>query len=336
MIPFQRRSLIALASVLAAPFTVAQAASESDPFGAESFNQVTLSYRAGFNINASFKNLGQLPFSSPGAAIGGVPHTYHNGYVLLDSSDNEGGLTWNWGYDNPGQIMGDNVVMSSSLPGGIGHEVSDDPQHGFELSYLRQVGALGKGQWGIELAFNYTDVSLDNDNTLAEGGLIADAYPLDGIAPPEAPYRGVFDLPGPMIGDVPRRVPVSMTARLDAPVYGFRLGPFLEVPVYKRASALFSAGFALAIVDAEFKYQQTAAVPGGGILQQSGKQSRTETMPGGYVAASLLCRVTDLISLSAGVQYQNVGTFTQSIGDKQAKLDLSESIFVTAGLAFRF
>ena len=77
-------------------------------------------------------------------------------------------------------------------------------------------------------------------------------------------------------------------------------------------------------------------IPGGGSLIVEGKGSKGEALPGGYLAASLLYRVTESISLSAGVQYQNVGTFTQSAGDKEVKLDLSESLFATAGLVFGF
>jgi len=333
----QLRSLIALTTILAAPVMTARAADQKmDPPAPESFDRVTLSYRAGFNIKASFKNLGLLPAANPGAPAGGVPHTYNNGYVLLDSSGNDGGVTWNWGYDDPGQVVGDNVVMSSSLPGTIARDVGSDPQHGFELSYLRQLGVLGKGLWGIEMAFNYTDVGLRNSATLTGGSLIVDAYALGGIIPPEAPYRGSFDVPGAMISDAPTRVPVSIVSRLDTAVYGFRLGPFLEVPFHQRASVLFGAGLALAIVDGEFAYGQTAAIPGGGNLQQSGQHGQTDLLPGAYLAASLLYHVNDSVSLSAGLQYQNVGTLTQSVGDKQARLDLSASVFLTAGLVFSF
>ena len=333
----QLPSLIALTSILAAPVMAAQADDKTaDSFAPVSFDRVTVSYRAGFNIKASINNLGQFPLSSPGAATAGAPHTYNNGYVLLDSSGNADGQTWNWGYDTPSQVIGGNVVMSSSLPGNIAHDVDADPQHGFELSYLRQVGVLGKNPWGIEMAFNYTDVGLHNSATLTGGPIIVDAYGLGGITSDGLPYAGSADVPGPMIGDVPTRVPVNVASRFDASVYGFRLGPFLEVPFHPRASVLFSAGLALAAVDGDFEYRQTAAVPGGEIPPQSGRDGGSDLLPGMYLAASLLYHVSDSVALSAGLQYQNVGTFTQSAGDKQVKLDLGTSVFLTAGLVFAF
>src|SRR5580692_989632 len=77
-----------------------------------------LSYRAGFNITADFRNLGGFPASSsPGPATGGgIDRIYDDGYVRVDSSGNAGGQTWFWGYKNASQIPGnDTVVMHSTL-----------------------------------------------------------------------------------------------------------------------------------------------------------------------------------------------------------------------------
>ena len=65
-------------------------------------NHFGLSYRAGFNINASFKNLSSSPASAPGLPIQGVDHNYDNGYNRVDASGNAGGMTWNWGYTGVG------------------------------------------------------------------------------------------------------------------------------------------------------------------------------------------------------------------------------------------
>src|SRR5919108_408024 len=62
-----------------------------------------LSYRAGFNISAKFKNAsGFAPGADPGPARSGINHNYENGYNRVDSSGNSGACencTWYWGYE---------------------------------------------------------------------------------------------------------------------------------------------------------------------------------------------------------------------------------------------
>ena len=92
---------------------------------------------------------------NPGPASGGADHTYNDGYVLVDSSGNAGGLTWNWGYQNASQVVGPNMqfnaIQSSSPSGSAVNEVSDNPQYGAELTYQRVMGSLPflpSGRWG--------------------------------------------------------------------------------------------------------------------------------------------------------------------------------------------
>ena len=81
-------------------------------------------------------------------ATGGVDHNYDDGYNRVKDEGNVAGLTWNWGYANVGQIVGDNVVMRRSLPGELTREFKDDPQQGAELTYSRR---LGRVTLGVEL-----------------------------------------------------------------------------------------------------------------------------------------------------------------------------------------
>src|ERR1700743_1166731 len=89
-----------------------------DDDASTNFNHLRLSARAGFNITGRFKNLGTrtLPPSAR-TTPDGTPHNRDNGYVLLDMRRNMGGQTWNWGYDGPGQISGNSILMSRTGPG---------------------------------------------------------------------------------------------------------------------------------------------------------------------------------------------------------------------------
>jgi hypothetical protein len=46
--------------------------------------------------------------------------------------------------------------------------------------------------------------------------------------------------------------------------------------------------------------------------------------------------LSDKWALVDGVQFEDLGTYTQNLNGKQAVLDLSNSIFVTLGLSYSF
>ena len=296
-------------------------------------NRFGLNYRAGFNIKASFKSLGGATPSDPGPATRGVDHNYDNGYNRVDSSGNAGGMTWNWGYANDSQIVGDTIVFNSSRSGDISKDVDSDPNHGVEVTYNRQLGVWGRSRWGLEAALNYTAINIRDLNTRSDGPSIVDTYALGGITPPLAPYAGTFAGPGALISDLPNRLPVSVRSKLDADLYGLRLGPYLEFPIHHRLAGSFSGGLALLSVNSSFSFQESA--PGLGILG-SGSGSHSKILAGGYAGANLIYAVNRSIDITAGVQYQNVGSYSHREANKQADLDLGKSIFVTVGMGFSF
>ncbi|MCA1481553.1 hypothetical protein, partial [Bradyrhizobium sp. NBAIM08] len=87
-------------------------------------NRFGISYRAGFNVTAKFKNVGNLSGGAsgrgPGPATGSaVDRNYDDGYNRVDVSDNGGGDTWNWGYRNASQADGDSVTFHSTTASSI-------------------------------------------------------------------------------------------------------------------------------------------------------------------------------------------------------------------------
>ena len=108
---FIRLTLAALVALLVPATLWAQ------PDDATNLNHFSFSARAGFNITGRFKNLGALTLTpSTRLTPNGDPYNYDNGYVLTDVSGNAGGQTWYWGYDGPGQISGNTILMSRSTP----------------------------------------------------------------------------------------------------------------------------------------------------------------------------------------------------------------------------
>ena len=298
-------------------------------------NRFGLSYRFGLNISARFKNVGLSPAAAPGAAVGSVDHTYNDGYVKVDISGNAGGETWNWDYSSASQVHGNNVVLSASNPGDLARNVDGDPQHGLELTFNRELGRLAYCPWGVEAAFGFTDLTFRNRATVTGGPLTVDAYAV-GEGPVPLPPQGTYAGPGPLLFDTPARLPVTVASRLDGAMYGFRLGPYLEIPLGKRVAFTLSGGLAVAVVETDFSFQQSYAAPDNTTVSQSHAGSHSDVLAGGFLAGNFSCRVTKALTVFAGAQYQNTGTYTHSLADKRAEMDLSQCVFVTAGLGLAF
>jgi len=133
-------------------------------------NRVGLSYRVGFNVSATFRNLGGFAYQhDPGPLSGNVPHEYDTGYNLPDSTHNGMGLTWNWGFNDVNQVRGDNLVMTSSsglADGTARADTAGEAQHGVELSYNRLLGTYKKLRYGFEGALNYVKLSIREGDTV--------------------------------------------------------------------------------------------------------------------------------------------------------------------------
>jgi len=318
-------------------------------------NRLTLSSRFGFNISAHFKGLTTLPPpSSTRQTPRGDNYNYDNGYVLTDNSGNFGGQTWYWGYDNSAQqISGNNIVLSrSTLEGAAGPATAkDDPGYGAELLYSRLLSTKGKLRLGFELAANFMNLSMSDSRTLS-AGVTRTSYPFPfapGTTPPSAtpgaPYQGSFDGPGFVIGDTPGEPATAIVPggasieghrKFDANLWGWRLGPYLELPVNKYLKFSLSGGLAGAVVDAEASWSETVIIAGESGSPLTGRDDTARMRWGFYVGTTASWQFAERWSVLAGVQYQDLGHFTHSFGGRQVDLNLSESFFATIGLSFNF
>lgn len=321
---------------------LAQAESDSE------WNHVGLNFRVGLNIKARFNNIGaSISAAQPGPATGGgIDRTYDDGYVRVDASGNQGGLTWNWSYQNASQVPGNNTLLmhAASTASTTSEQDGDSPQWGFELNYQRDLGHAEWGRWGFQVAFGYTDIDIRDSRLLAtSSSLLTDAYSLGGITPPLAPYAGSFNGPGPVIGDTPTRsvsagpgaTVVTGSRKLEATLYDLRLGPFLEFPVVDRLRLNFGGGLALGYADSTFSFAEATATAAGTVTR-SGSNSHSEALVGAYAQAGLAYRFSCPLSAFAGAQFQYLGDFSQSAAGHTAQLDLRRSVFFLAGLVWHF
>lgn len=315
-------------------------------------SRVSLGYSLGLNITADFKNLGSFTPAGggPGTATSATDHNYDNGYSRVDITGNDhGGFkgTWNWGYRDASQISGDKLVMQSSslAGGGASANNSGDPQPGFELTYGREFGHAEHWHWGIEGAFGFTDVTIRDSRPLTGSvNVTSDAYTLNGIIPPVAPYQGTYNGPGAIVSDLPDRTvntlangaSITGSRELDANLFAFKVGPYVEIPLTERWALNFRGGLALVAVNSEFTYQETTAITGVGESTSSGHGTHSDLMVGAYAGGSLSGALSDHFGVFAGAQYQNVGEYAQNLNGRKAVLDLRKSIFVTIGLSYSY
>jgi hypothetical protein len=316
-------------------------------------NRVGLTYRPGFNLTATFKGIGGFPaLSNPGLGTGGgQDRTYDDGYNRRDISPDDG-LTWNWGYVQASQIVDGSLHLSSSsaLPSGV-VERNDGPQQGFEVTYRRRIGEPGPILYGLEAAFNFTGIKIRSAQSVrSTAQRLTDAYDLGGIIPPQAPppawaYEGTFLGPGALISDTPVRLPLTTIPggawttgqrSLEASLYGWRLGPYVEFPFWKRFTFSLSGGLALGLVDSEFAVNEITSLTGAGTVANEGRDTQSELLAGVYVAGQFTFALSPSLDLSAGVQYQHLETFRQWMGHSEVYLNLDRGVFMTLGLGFSF
>ncbi len=324
------------------------------PPKAESPDHYSVGLRLGFNIKADFKTgfgPGQ-PIPAPG--IHRVDRTYDDGFNKVDVTGNAGGYTAYWNYQYNSQYDPDaSTITMHSASGAAPDSRADDPHLGMELIYSRELGKHRDLHWGFEVAFNYLSVGLNGAGALSAGGTItSDAYAIPGgYPPPPAGYPGDYfaSAGDPLLYDTPAsRSVTALSARVagtrdfDADVFGWRLGPYLELPVANTVAIHFSAGLSLALVSSDFSFNETLTYlePGSATDQVTfpihDSSSHTDFLAGGYASGTASLSLSKHWGAFGGVQFQSLGHYTHSDGASQARLDLSQSVFLILGATCTF
>lgn len=295
--------------------------------------RVSASYRALFNIDASFVNEASGSASQPASVTG---RSYQDGFVATDSTGNALDLTTHWGYERADQVAGDSVVLRDSQPGDLGQD-QDLWFNGFELAGGFELGRSGNLRYGLEGAVNYSGGNAEWAGPVGGSATVLDAFALGGITPPLAPYAGPPTAgPGlPLLGTNPESLPLQADADLDSRVYGFRLGPYLEVMLWQRVTVVVSGGFATALIDGEFTYQEFLPAPFDG-LARSAEASNSDWVFGGYASLGLHVDLGRQWAVCSGIQYQSVGDYELAVADKAARLDLGNAFACLLGIERRF
>jgi hypothetical protein len=292
-----------------------------------------------------------------------VNRNYDDGYNRVDDRGNNWPgyppATRNYGFLYESQRVLDppSVVMhsSSSAANVTGAELNDDPVPGFELTYSRELFRTGSARWSLETAFGYSYLSVRDGGTYAAGvTTINDAFGVPPNAAGGGP--GVIPSPGnstgvagtPLLDSTPVRTITSVAAgapgsaiitgqrEFHANLFGFRLGPAVELPLSRKLAVALSGGFALAYAESDFSFSESVMVSGVNSPPNPASGSGNGWLPGFYFAANLSLALSDSWALVGGAQFEDVGHYTQNLNGKQVDLDLSKSIYVTVGVSYSF
>jgi hypothetical protein len=310
-------------------------------------NRLSVQSHIGFNITADFTQLGS--FASPadvGPAHGGADHFYDDGYNRVDSRGNPDGQTWFWGYDNANQIVGSNVLMSSTstLPGAV-RGISDAPHWGVELNYARELGWNGSYWWGVEIGLSWVNLNFSERRAFASDAVrTVDSYPFGESVPP-APYAGTFAGPGPTIGDNPQRTIQTLNNAalttgsydLDASLYALRLGLIYETPFTDWFTLQFGGGVIGAFIHGDFAYRESTFTHElGSTPLEFGSDRERDFLGGAYARAGLGLHFSPNVMASLGLQYNYLGTFSQQVDGRHASIDLKTSLYLAVGVGVSF
>jgi hypothetical protein len=334
--------LVGLGTVLAV-VPISAGAQDDTGAGADTgteWNHFGLNFRSGFNIRARFSAPSNLAFPPGPGAGSAVNRQYSDGFVNTDSSGNQGGQTWNWGYRQASQISGNDVLMHASGTEVASERATGDPNLGMDFNYVRDLGHPHWGQWGVKIAAAYTEVNIrDSAPMSANMETITDKYPLNGVVPPTAPYSGSFSGPGPVIGSrpisrttsiVPNGALITGDHNLDASLFDLRLGPSLNIPLFNRLSLQTGGGLAVGVVCSHFSFTET------GPVSASGSNTRVGLVPGAYAEAGFAYRIYRSTSLFTGAQFEYLDDFQQSAGGRSAQLNFGQTVFYEFGLQWHF
>lgn len=328
-------------------------------------NRFIVSYRLGLNITADFRRLGGFPaLTDPGPDTGAtVNRNYDNGYNRVDVTGNNHqpgfpDTTWNWGFQGGDAVQGNSIVLhsTSSPSDAVSNNNDDGVNHGFELSYQRELKRAGKWRGGLEVAFGFTTLSINDQRVLHnEVNQITDTFPVPSgveVIPgypfgPSDSYFGTYDGPGPLLdsslnpGQRVRTVLTDVTTitghrQLDADIYLFRLGPYVEFPLTEKWSLFVNGGLNIAIGATQFSYTETVTFNNTIRATRADTGSRTDVLVGAYAGGGVSYALNDRWSLLAGAQFQTAGRSVNTQGGKQSILDMGNTIIVTLGVGYSF
>lgn len=300
----------------------------------------------GFNISATFKENGLFNLPGTGLATG----VFDDGFVLPDITGNSGSTTY-WGYNSASQYnaAAQTLTMHSTTSFQTASSGSRDdggPFPGFEMDYGGSLFHWDNFRLGWDLGFDLVPMNISDHSTLnATVNQTSYAFGTGGVILPGPGYQGSFNGPGPLLSTTTPTTTattevgtVSGSRSLDSILYAVRLGPTFYWDFAENWSVSLGAGPAVGVVSSEYKYNEVISTPIS-TSKNNGSFSGTDVVFGGDVNASLVYHTADKarpVDLYISAQYMPLGSADFSHGGRDARLDLSGQIYISAGVNWPF
>lgn len=339
-------------------------------FPVEPFNDPMLRRRNRISLKATFNFNVKTHFTSTAAngsgsfpRVGPENRSYDDGFVNIDVSGNAGSSTWFWGYNNAGQFSAADGTLAApntgaaslafhsagSLADGATRGSRDTMIPGIELAYEEVLGRWHiserrRANIGILVTFGWMRLG-QNDSAALAGpvNVTTDKYLTGAVLPPLAPYAGSFGAAGPLLPDAPVERTAGVFAgtgtvnnKLEGSLYGFNVGPFIELPLHDRVSLMLGGGLGCVYADTAYTFRETVVVPGVVTASRSGRIRRDEWLFSGIARANLYVALTEAWSWEVGLAYQYAQSYRSTVAGKTANLQLDGIMTVNTGLNYAF
>jgi hypothetical protein len=297
-----------------------------------------------FNVSTEFKTSGNFTLNTPPpSARGGV--TYDNGFVGRDAFSTQG-VTSFWGYNDASQVNTAAKTITFQQTQSFsanGFNEVDDIAPGFDMVYAGTFRkwervAIG-GEFGFGLtAFQTTDKSPMNASLVLRN----DVYP-ENIVVPSAPYVGTDSGTGPLLSTTPSSSSQSSgngtltgSRTLEGLLYTFRLGPTVRWEFWPRWTLNGSAGGALGIFDAEYRFNESISATPTSSVNNKGKFGSTDLKYGGYAGAAVMYDTGNYWEAYLGAYFISLQDGKISSGGREATMHLGAAVSITAGINWTF
>ncbi|GAA5484506.1 hypothetical protein [Haloferula sargassicola] len=277
--------------------------------------------------------------------------TYDDGYVRQDAGTAADGSTWNWGYDHPGQIQGDQLVFSATGARSIRSDLRTAPAFGpSRRDSLRGIAPhlqldgvspreIGGFRLGLSAGFDFTQV--DQSTTFSNFAVtqtrddyridFTDAYDLNGVIPPLAPYAGSYGGPGPLIHNLPSHristetlinsesalVTNRVSSAIDIDVFSLTLGPTLS-----RRQGPFDYSVQAGVILNVYHWQArqgeqlnaTTSASTATLARWNESDSGTKFRPGVFAQGDMAYRISEDVSIGAYLRLDLATEFRAQAG----------------------
>ena len=309
----------------------------------------TRTFRAGvlvgFNISADFNLKGSFGISGGGTGV------YDDGYVRRDDG---GALTSDWGYNNASQRNSTLETLTlhrtTAFSTTSAAEVKDSVELGLDLAYG---GTLWRGErlrLGWELGFGLLPIKISDRSTLSATvkrstyTFDASGYVIGSVDTFPSPGHQGRPNGGPLIASTPNGPPIQDTFNnvlitgsrtLDVNFYALKLGPTIFWDINRSIGFSAGIGGAVGLVSGNLKYDETVNFAGGS-SHNIGQTGNSELTYGGYVNAMFTFHTVKNGDFYIGAQYMPMGKVTMGGGGRQAELNLTGQIYVSAGINWPF